>query len=389
MIRIFIENIEETFLKEANKKLEELLNFYFDPYDSLEEECVIKDIFPRHLYRKNKEKCINVAFELREYISDLSIHNLTPLHEYALSRILWTIKDIEEDLNRENIKFKRDEKDIESDLNGGFTSEDLNDIYFFLENCFQDYDFDGVEKIYDLFLKDPSIEKYFTINLEEYEDLVSEDIFREYLRIKEMYIMFKDLMRDKVSIEKRSGEIINNISSSVQGDRIYIVDSSLIIEEGDRMIRVLSNKHEERYIVINSDFFEEHYAIPAHYELKVRKETAIEHTQFLASTYIDNSVNTFNGDNNRLNKQANDYSTNISIKKTENSVFNQLRETILNSEIPQVERTEIITQIDQLEESVGKPIFLEKYQNFITTAANHMTLIAPLIPELTKLLPIS
>lgn len=390
MIKIYIQNIEEAFLKEANKKLKELLDFYFFPYDDDSgEEFVIEGIFPQHLYRTNKEKCINTAFELREYVSDLSIHSLTPLQEYALVNILWTIKEIDEDLIGNNPQIVSDEKDVESDKNSGSTLEDLNDINFFLEKCFQDYDFYQVEKTFDDFFKDPSLQKFATINLEEYKDLVSEDIFQEYLRIKEMHIMFNNLMIDKVSLEKQNGEVISNIQSSVQGNKIYIVDSSLEIEEGDRITRILSNGLKEGYIVTNSVFYEKHFSIPSHYELKVRKETAIEYTQFQPTTYIDNSTNTFNGDNNRVNKHANDYSTNFSVKKTETTVFNQLREIISESEIPQNERTEIITQIDELEESVGKPSFLEKYQNFITAAANHMTLISPFIPELTKLLSFS
>lgn len=390
MINLYIENIEKTFIKEANKKLVELLDFYFDPFDDMGEEYVFEEIFPQHLFRKNKDKCINTALELREYVNDLSIHNLTPLHEYALFNILLIIKDIEEDLNRQNQEIVYDEAKciIETDKNGGFTLEDLNEIEFFLKACFEDYDFQEVEIIFDSFFKDPSIEEFLVINLEEYRDLVTEDIFQKYIKVKELYIMFKHLMKDKISLEKQNGEVFNNIQSSVQENKIYILDSSLKIEEGDRIKRILSNGLEEKYIVINSDFYEKNFSIPAHYELKVRKETSIEHTQLQTTTYIDNSTNTFNGNQNRINKHANDYSTNVSYNRSETSVFNQLRKTISESEVPQIEKNEIMSQIDLLEGSVGKPSFLEKYQNFITKAANHMTLISPFIPELTKLLPI-
>lgn len=47
---------------------------------------------------------------------------------------------------------------------------------------------------------------------------------------------------------------------------------------------------------------------------------------------------------------------------------------------------EIKERIRDLENSVGTKSFVEKYNAFIQSAANHMTLFAPFIPALTKLL---
>ena len=48
--------------------------------------------------------------------------------------------------------------------------------------------------------------------------------------------------------------------------------------------------------------------------------------------------------------------------------------------------TEIISAVNNMQESVGTKSFAEKYNNFIQSAANHMTLFAPFIPALTQLL---
>ncbi|MGE6718779.1 hypothetical protein ACQKGD_15565 [Peribacillus frigoritolerans] len=277
--------------------------------------------------------------------------------------------------------------DFESVENYRFTLEDLKDIGFFIDHCFQDHDSYYVSEIFEVFFKDPSIEDYISINLEEYEDLVSEDIFQKYKKIKVSYKMFKNLMKDKVSLEKQNGEIITNIQSNVKENEIFIVDSSLKIEEGDRITRSLPNGLKEGYIVTNSIRYGKKFSIPAHYELRVRKETAIEHERF--QTIInDNSTTNITGDYNRVNKHSTDNSTNTSIKETEFIIFNQLKEIIEESDISVTEKDKIISNINELKESVGTSNYQSKYQHFIASAANHMTIIAPFIPELTKLLGI-
>lgn len=63
-------------------------------------------------------------------------------------------------------------------------------------------------------------------------------------------------------------------------------------------------------------------------------------------------------------------------------VFDALREKA--EQIPNNE--ELKERINDMEKSVGTKIFSEKYNAFIQSAANHMTLFTPLIPALTKLL---
>ena len=47
---------------------------------------------------------------------------------------------------------------------------------------------------------------------------------------------------------------------------------------------------------------------------------------------------------------------------------------------------EIIAALDQMQDNVGKRSFAEKYNNFIQSIANHMTIFAPFIPALSSLL---
>jgi hypothetical protein len=50
------------------------------------------------------------------------------------------------------------------------------------------------------------------------------------------------------------------------------------------------------------------------------------------------------------------------------------------------ERTQILNSLDEMEAAKGTGGFTQKYQNFIATAANHMSVLAPFIPALTQML---
>jgi hypothetical protein len=50
------------------------------------------------------------------------------------------------------------------------------------------------------------------------------------------------------------------------------------------------------------------------------------------------------------------------------------------------EQTQILNKLDELESAKGESIFTQKYQEFIASAANHISLLSPFIPALTQML---
>lgn len=99
------------------------------------------------------------------------------------------------------------------------------------------------------------------------------------------------------------------------------------------------------------------------------------------------SGNTFNlqGVHSRVNIQSQDSSVNVSHQITEN-VFADMRQVIQSHIQNEDERTQILSDLNELEAAKGTGSFTQKYQSFITLAANHMTLLAPFIPALTQML---
>lgn len=407
MIRIYLgDDIDKSLVRRANNQLNEYLDFHFHPYDSLSdkasilqsddifEEFVFLEICPPHLYRQNKKKCIEKVLELREWIRDSSEHTLTPLHEYILCSALNVLKEYDEDtdglLTRGSEENTEEEIEKKDDLEEEDTSWNLRDLHFYLENCFEDYDFYDAEDYFQYAINNPNFEQEANVDLTQYKELVTWDVVKEYEEVKELRFMLKSMMRDIVTLEKQNGEIYKNIKANIQKETIRILDTSLIIEEGDTITRLLSNGHMEEYIVMQSDCFGKRYGIPEHYELTVRKLTSMSNIDSPGSVhynFVDHSVNTINGgSNNRFNKSSTDNSTNLVYTKSELTVFDELRNKFSEAQIDEVERTELLSQVDQLEESVDTPNFISRYQKFISSAADHMTLIGPLIPALTELI---
>lgn len=90
------------------------------------------------------------------------------------------------------------------------------------------------------------------------------------------------------------------------------------------------------------------------------------------------------GPNARINIQSSDKSVNIAGERPD--VFGQLQDALKNATIRPDEREKLVAAANDLEADYRKGSFSEAYQRFISTAADHITLIAPFIPALTKLL---
>jgi hypothetical protein len=89
----------------------------------------------------------------------------------------------------------------------------------------------------------------------------------------------------------------------------------------------------------------------------------------------------FDGDNSRFNVNGTDNSVNV----VSQDVFTQLRETTA-SIADQAARTDILARIEDLEKAKGSGSFLQAYQNFMASVAAHVTVFAPFLPVLAKML---
>lgn len=193
------------------------------------------------------------------------------------------------------------------------------------------------------------------------------------------YNAFSKLMKDIVVLVKPDGARFEEIKASVSRDQITVFDTSVVFEEGDIVERERPGGIVERYTVLDTGYQKAFYQIPAHYDLQVRKETAIPRSQPGPShNYY------LNGPNSRVNSNSIDASVNT-VSTTSSPVFVQLREALAGVE-DEEQREELLSCVVQMEASQGSTEFMARYQAFVQAAANHMTVVAPFIPALTQLL---
>lgn len=192
--------------------------------------------------------------------------------------------------------------------------------------------------------------------------------------------VFRNLENDVVKLVKINGDVIDDIPAHVQPKMIFISDANLPIEEGDKLVRVLPNGLIESYEVLDRGYHGAIRGIAAHYQVKVRKETSIE------SKKTESIINIYNmGDNSRINNSSEDNSTNIVIN-TDNKIFGQIRDAFdkLDDDEEKEKMKKLVDEIHN-EYANKSPTRGEKYKEFIALTAAHIGIIAPFIPELTKL----
>jgi hypothetical protein len=183
----------------------------------------------------------------------------------------------------------------------------------------------------------------------------------------------RNLMRDKVSLIKDDGSRFDDIKANVQQDKIFIDDASLPIEEADKLIRTLPNNLVESYIVLDIG------GIPSHYQVKVRKESAIPAST--PSSIVYNLI----GDSSRVNINSQDISVNVK-NITSDDLFEELKKAIEENEDNVDKKSKLLSLVDEMEDAQGTDRFRERYKEFVATAADHMTLLTPFLHALTQLL---
>ena len=86
--------------------------------------------------------------------------------------------------------------------------------------------------------------------------------------------VFQSLKNDRVTLVKKDGQRFENLSASVQTGLILTDNPEIPIEDGDQFERQLPSGIVDVYTVVDSGFQQSFHSIPAHYQSKVRKNTA-------------------------------------------------------------------------------------------------------------------
>ena len=192
--------------------------------------------------------------------------------------------------------------------------------------------------------------------------------------------MFRTLMTDRITLVKKDGQRFPNLRASVQSKVILTDNPQIPIEDGDEFERTLPSGAVERFIVVDAGFHQGFHGMPSHYQSKVRKSTAP-----LSTPRTQQVVYNLVGANSRVNIQSADSSTNI-VNVQSSQLFADMRQAIQQSALDATVAQGLIQRVDALETAAGTPTFSQRYKEFIATAADHLSLVAPFLPALSQLL---
>ena len=84
--------------------------------------------------------------------------------------------------------------------------------------------------------------------------------------------------KEKARLIKQDSSVIEGVEALFDSGTIFVDDASVCIEDGDTFERTLQNGIKERYLVLDSGFFNGSPGIPAHYQVKVEKQTPYRKT---------------------------------------------------------------------------------------------------------------
>ncbi|HTS41477.1 MAG TPA: hypothetical protein VMH84_13170 [Xanthobacteraceae bacterium] len=189
--------------------------------------------------------------------------------------------------------------------------------------------------------------------------------------------MFKNFPQSELSIVAADGTIRHKVKGIIDSKLATIPDPNVVIHTGDEIRRILPNGTEEVFEVLDPVFYQKMHGVPAHFQVKIRRKG-----EFPKGTGGNFTIH-ISGPNARVNISSTDNSHNIVANR---SVFGDLK-TAIEKSVPVEEHGKLLTAIERMERGVGnRPALLQAYQDFMSSAANHMTVIAPFLPALTKLL---
>ena len=191
----------------------------------------------------------------------------------------------------------------------------------------------------------------------------------------------RNFMRDIVAVKHRDGTNSDNIRALVDSNKIFINDVTIPISIGDRITRELPSGQEETFIVTDYHLYSGSRTIRDFYEISYEREELRTHHAQQRSV----NVNVEGSPQARVTLNATDQSVNV-ISNQNEVIFEQLR-ALLEESIADMEiRNLLLEKVDEMERSRGSGSFTMAYKEFISAAADHMTILAPLLPMLSAML---
>ena len=191
----------------------------------------------------------------------------------------------------------------------------------------------------------------------------------------------RNLMKDIVTVLHEDGSKHENVRASVQKQQIFIDDVTIPLSIGDKIERVLPSGQREVLLITNFQMWKGIRRIRDYYEIDYRREGVRQHQR--QPTNVNLHVS--DSPQARVNLYSNDQSQNI-INSQSEQLFSQLRELLKESIADSHDLEVLLERVDDMERNQGTDDFTRAYKDFLATAADHISILAPVLPALASLL---
>ncbi len=187
------------------------------------------------------------------------------------------------------------------------------------------------------------------------------------------------ILNDRVKILNTSGEIVaENVQANCQKEEIVILAGDWPLERGYHVLRERPGALFDDYEIDDPGFSPGLKNIPPHYLATFGKASGKPQTE-------RSIVNILTGQNARINIDSVDKSHNIAAGGDVN-FFQNARDTVLSQVPIEDDRDKLVELLSVLESQSGQTSFKETYVEFIAVAANHATVLAPIMVGLASML---
>lgn len=187
--------------------------------------------------------------------------------------------------------------------------------------------------------------------------------------------MFDRFPKSECRIVAPDGWVRSVAPGLFSGTEIIFTDVNIQILPGDEIRRDLPNGPEDVYEVVDPKFRQKFSSIEAHYAVKVKRVKPIS-TDDGARYQV-----TVSGENSRVNIGSTDNSANV---VSRGDLFADIGSALQNNVQDPAQRDALLAATERMKNTVRTPDFGDAYQKFISLAADHMGLIGPFIPALSK-----
>ena len=180
VIKVYAD-VKPYFVRIVNQNINAVLDLFIESCKGIDYDTFIQEIFPLFLCRKDKDKCIEVVYDLFDYSTDQYEHILPPLYEYALFNLMeWWL-----DVTDEGILEREFEKHQIETQGEEYIAKHINNIAEYKSFLFEDWDFLDIPEFLQVYKSNPAlVERFFHTDLDDYIELMPDDIRESYLSQK-------------------------------------------------------------------------------------------------------------------------------------------------------------------------------------------------------------